>query len=167
MRLGLFIGSMVGVLFLSCTGPRPNSDPCLRFFVPYPDLITGRVVTTHQADLLKGMEQYRIGDHEGAAELLERSLTTPNRQKVAHLYLANCYLALGRPYDAELQLDLLEISNETGFRDQTEWYTVLCWLCSDQKERALRGAERIAMGRRHTYTKEARELVKVLSGSSR
>lgn len=150
----------------SCSGRKGVDDPCLRFFKPYPDLITGRVVTKHQSDLLKGMEHYRVGEHERAAELLERSLNAPNRQKMAHLYLANSYLALGRPFDAELQLDHLENSNEKDFRDQIEWYTVVCLVCSGQTDRALKGAEQIANGRRHTYSKEARELIKALGKPS-
>jgi tetratricopeptide (TPR) repeat protein len=132
----------------------------MQTFKPYPDLITGRVPSTREAQLLRGMEAYRLGDFQKAADHLETYLEQPAVNKAAYLYLANCYLVLGRPYDAELQIDHLENSNVKGFQDQNEWYTVLCWLCSGQVDRARTGALRIAEGRPHTYRKEARDLVK-------
>ena len=99
--------------------------------------------------------------HTVAAGYLETYLQQPNPNKAAHLYLANCYLAMGRPFDAELQIDHLENSHLKGFEDQCEWYTVVSWLCSDQLDRALTGARGIT-SRRHTYEREARDLVTAL-----
>lgn len=136
-------------------------------FQPYPDLITGRVVQQRQLPLLHGMEAYRNGEMEQAADSLAKYLRTPGANKMAHLYLANAYLATGRPYDAELHLDHLERSNLPDYRDQWEWYTVVCWVCSGQLDRARTGAERIAKGRRHTYQQEATTLLERLDQSAR
>jgi hypothetical protein len=46
--------------------------------------------------------------------------------------------------------------------DQTEWYTLLCWVCTEQHDRAVTEARRIAEAGRHTYQREARELLKML-----
>ena len=93
--------------------------------------------------------------------------TTPERATVLLKYLSRegrrrrartCtwlarYLALGEPYEAELQLDHLETQQHMqDSRTKCEWYTVLCWLCSDQHARALEGAQAIAANRTHIRT---------------
>lgn len=151
------------LLLTACNGGSTGvSDLCSNTFEPYPDLITGRVIQNDHLGLLHGMEAYSAGRYQEAADSLSAYLEKRVANKAAHLYLANAYLALGKPFDAELQLDHLENSNLTDYRDQTEWYTVVCWLCSDQLDRARSGAERIAKGRRHTYQKEAALLVEAL-----
>lgn len=165
MKLFPLLGA-VAIMLSSCDRKASPEDLCTRFFEPYPDLVTGRVIVGHQLPLLNGMEAYTAGDHASAVELLQTHLRAANHKKYAHLYLANSYLALGKPYEAELHLDHLERSNlGENYRDQTEWYTVLCWLCSGQLDRAQKGARDIAEGRRHTYKKQARELVEALAGS--
>ena len=144
-----------------------QEELCSATFQPYPDLITGRVVQATQLPLLHGMEAYRNGDMEQAADSLAKYLRSPGANKAAHLYLANAYLATGRPYDAELHLDHLERSNLPDYRDQWEWYTVVCWVCSGQLDRAHTGAEQIAKGRRHTYQREAATLLEQLKQSER
>ncbi len=142
-----------------CTTGNGENDLCSNIFEPYPDLITGRVIQARHQALLDGMEAYSRGDHEEAAALLARYVEQDQYNKAAHLYLANSLLVLGKPFDAELQLDHLEHSNLQGYEDQTDWYTVVCWVCSGQLDRARSGAQKIAKGRKHTYTGEATELL--------
>jgi hypothetical protein len=129
IRVALLAGLLMGC-------GNTDKDLCEDFFEPYPDLITGRVV----------METNRP------------YIRMPGFNKTAHLYLANAYLATGRPYDAELQLDHLGNDPRGLYRDEREWYTVLCWVCSGQRDRALAGAKKIA-ARKHTFQDEARRLV--------
>ncbi len=157
---------LLGMLY-GCGGEAEEGDLCTRFFRPYPDLVTGRLIMDRQKELLSGMEHYSAGRYEEAVADLESYVSARGTKKYTYLYLANSYLALGKPYEAELKLDHLENSNiADGYRDQTEWYTVLCWLCSDQHDRALKGAREIADGRRHTFQREAKQLVEALSKGS-
>ena len=107
---------------------------------------------------MNAIRSYADGRFDQAADSLGVYVQRRGSEKSAHLYLAMCLLEMDLPYDAELQLDHLENSNVTGYRDQTEWYTLLCWVCSDQLARALPEAKRIAGAARHTYKKEAQGL---------
>ncbi|MDQ3100827.1 MAG: hypothetical protein M3R08_05530, partial [Bacteroidota bacterium] len=71
-------------------------------------------------------------------------------------------IAMELPYDAELQLDHLENSPVKGFQDHTDWYTLICWVCSGQNARALTEAERISSLPRHTYKEAAARMRKDL-----
>lgn len=147
-----------------CTNGTGNEALCESTFGPYPDLITGRVINERHISLLDGMEAYTKGDYPKAVELLSAYTGIPGFNKAAYLYLAVSYLAIGKPFEAELQLDHLENTQISQYYvDQTEWYTVVCWLCSDQTPRALDGARKIAEGRRHTYKAEAATLVAKLA----
>ena len=96
---------LLPLLLVTCTTP----DPCTRFFEPYPDLVTGRMRTEANADLLEAMRLYATGDFSSAATGLKAHIEHhPQQADVGHLYLASCYLAMGQPYDAELHLDFLE-----------------------------------------------------------
>jgi hypothetical protein len=149
------------VLLIASCGGKGSIDLCRDTFTPYPDLVTGRVVQERHRRLLDGMEHYAKGRYDQAIETMKEYSFDRGSNKAAHLYLAMSYLAIGKPFDAELHLDHLRNSNLEGFSDQVEWYTVVCWLCSDQLERARDGALRIA-GKRHTYQREAAKLAKAL-----
>lgn len=157
-RALLFVSALI-VAMSACTDNRQGGSLCERTFIPYVDLISGQLRTPENATYLDGMVAYNKGDHGTAAALLSTYLNDKTAAKSARIYLACSYLALGKPYDAELQIDHLENAGVNDFRDQCEWYTVVCWVCSDQLPRALVGARNIAEAKQHTYKVEARELV--------
>jgi tetratricopeptide (TPR) repeat protein len=160
MRTLTSVACLALLLFTSCgTGPKATCDA---HFKPYPDLVSNRVRTPHNELYVDGMALYAKQDYAGAIPLLEEFTKRPNTDKSVHLYLACCYLATGRPYDAELEIDRLEQGNLAQFIDEADWYTVLCWLCSGQEDRARNGARRIAQGRPHTYKAQAAALLKAL-----
>lgn len=160
MRKGMVWGLLaLGVLIGGCGQKDQTADLCERNFVPYPDLITGRVVTKAHTTFLNAMEAYSKEDYALAADSLSIYLRRRGANKAAYLYLANAYLALDKPFDAELQLDHLENSSLSDYRDQWEWYTVVSWACSGQLDRALEGARELTKGRRHTYKAEAERLI--------
>ena len=145
------------LLFFSCN--LKQEDPCDRYFEPYIDLISGRRSGEAQhRTYVNAMRLYSDRIFDKAADSLGVYVQRRGFEKSAHLYLAMCLLEMDLPYDAELQLDHLENSRVTEFRDQTEWYTLLCWVCSDQFARALPEARRIAAAERHTYKSEAQAL---------
>lgn len=150
------------LLVMGCSEQPPQGDACARYFKLYPDLNPDRIRFSTNAGFVDGMAHYNRGDHASAIAALSTYLERRDADKGAYLYLANSYLAIGKPYDAELQLDHLEQSNLAQFQDQAEWYTVLCLLCSDQTARALTAARSLANARAHTYKREAAELVKEL-----
>jgi len=125
-------------------------------------MVSGRVRTSLNGTYLDAMAKYAQEDYAGARDGLKQYLQDKGFEKNAHIYLACAYLATGEPFEAELQLDHLEHASTMQFKDQTEWYTVVCWLCSDQKDRALEGAEKIASAKAHSYKAEAEQLVKAL-----
>lgn len=155
----LLFASVLILTVSGCTNNRQVGSLCERTFIPYADLISGQQRTPENAAYLDGMAAYSKGDHGTAAALLNSYLNDKTAAKSAYIYLACSYLALGKPYDAELQIDHLENAGVNDFRDQCEWYTVVCWVCSDQLSRALVGAQNIADAKQHTYKVEAHELV--------
>lgn len=151
-------------LIAMATACEPKGDDlCARHFQPYPDLVSGTVRSAHNAELVDAMALYAKGRYAEAIPGLQAQIERhPDRADAAWLYLASCYLATGRPYDAELQLDFLERWPGRTYRDETAWYGVLCLLCSGQDDRALNAARAIAGAPRHTYKEQASELVEDL-----
>lgn len=160
MRTLTIVACLALLLTTGCsTGPEAT---CEAYFKPYPDLVSQRMRTMHNDAFVDGMRLYAQQDYAGAIPLLEEFAGRSNTDKSVHLYLACCYLATERPYDAELQIDHLERGNLRQFVDEADWYTVLCWLCSGQEERARDGARRIAESGKHTYKADAAKLLKAL-----
>lgn len=149
------------VLLAACAG---EQDPCKAFFQPYPDLASARYRTERNAAFLDGMAAYSRGDYAGAIQPLKLHVENRRDDDAARIYLACAYLATGKPYDAELQLDFLEKSTRPGFRDQVDWYNALCWTCSGQYGRALEQCDKILAAKAHTYTAEAARLKEALQG---
>ena len=156
-----FLLVLAVVCLLGC-GTAPAGDLCIHTFKPYPDMVSGRVRTTLNGTYLDAMAKYSQEDYTGARDGLKHYLEEKGFEKNAHMYLACAYLATGEPFEAELQLDHLERASTMQFKDQTEWYTVVCLLCSDQLDRALEGAVKIASSKAHRYKIEAAQLVKDL-----
>jgi len=152
---------MVLLALMAC-GRSGTSGRCAEFFEPYPDVISDRPRTSENANLLDAMAAYSDHEFATAAELLVKELKSAQNLEQIRMYLASCYLGAGRPFDAELQLDFVENADRQNYAEAAEWYTVLCWLCSDQLDRALEGARLIAGKERHTFKQEAAELAKVL-----
>ncbi len=125
-------------------------------------MISGRTRTGLNGSYLDAMAAYSSGNYADARDSLKSFLTVQRADLTPYIYLASCYLALGEPYEAELQLDHLERSDILQFDDQVEWYTVVCWVCSGQLDRARRGAERIVARSVHTYKNEAKALMEEL-----
>lgn len=157
-----FLLAVVACLaLLGCRSATEQGDLCQRIFTPYPDLNPGRVPNKTNVLFIEGMTAYAANDHAGAVEKLKAFVKQSNTDKSAQLYLACSYLALNEPYEAELALDHVEQGNLGQYKDQTEWYTVVCWVCSDQLDRARIGAKKIA-DRPHTYRQQAADLLKEL-----
>ncbi|MBK6776709.1 MAG: hypothetical protein IPG74_13040 [Flavobacteriales bacterium] len=142
---------LISLALLGCNAPATCED----HFVPYPDMISGRARTAKNGVLLDGMRAYAEGDHATASELLSTYLSGYAPEQQIRLYLANSLIALGKPFDAELQLDFLERDGGKVFKDQIEWYRALCFLCSDQRDRALQAATLIASSPQQAYKEEA------------
>ncbi len=145
----------------ACSEP---SDPCARHYEPFPDLISGRARTEKNAALLDAMERYSAGDLAAAIPVLEAELRSAPNQEQVRMLLASALLGTGHPYDAELQLDFIEHSARNDYDEAAAWYTVLCWLCSGQQDRALDGARTIAARPRHAFKSRAEQLVEDLGG---
>ncbi len=154
---------LILVLGVGCTGGSEDRTLCERTFEPYPDLISQRTRTNLNATYLDAMALYAKGDYAGARDGFVPFLKVQRADLTPYIYLACSYLALGEPYEAELQLDHLQRSNILQYDDQIEWYRVVCWVCSDQLDRARKGAQAIVDGPAHTYKEEARTLLQELT----
>lgn len=150
------------VIVLSACGGTEQEELCATIFEPYPDMISDRTRTNLNATYLDGMALYAAGDYAGARDSLTKFMKEQRADLTAYMYLASSYLALGDPDKAELQLDHLNRSNILHYDDQIEWYTIVCWVCGGQFDRARTGAQRIAEGRAHTYRSDAKKLLKLL-----
>lgn len=163
MWKGLFIALVPALL--GCGGPQAEITLCQQTFAPYPDLITGRARTSANGLYLDAMAHYATGNYAEAREGLQTFLNSQIEDRTAYIYLACSYLAMGEPYEAELQLDHLKRNSTLQYNDQISWYRVVCWVCSDQLDRAREGAQRIASSKAHTYANEAAALLKALEAS--
>ncbi len=163
MRWSFF--PLLFVVFCGCGPADAPGTLCERTFQPYPDMITGRARTGMNAAYLDAMALYAKEDYAGARDGLKPFLHDQRADLTPYIYLACCYIALGEPYEAELQLDHLERSQILQYDDQIEWYTIVCWVCSGQLDRARVGAQAIVDGKAHTYSKEAAVLLKELESS--
>lgn len=141
-----------------------SEDLCTRFYAPYPNHIGERPRTAQNGALLDAMSAYDHGDFATAAARLDTVIKNDAQDRLARLYLASALLGAGEPYKAEMHLDFLERVPGATFKDQTQWYNTLCWLCSGQQDRALSEAQRIAGQPAHTYKAEARALADALIG---
>ena len=151
------------LVFLLACGAN-EKDLCSRSYSPYPNHIGERPRTEGTAPLLDAMAAYDKGDYVTAATGLSAVIAKDAGDRLARLYLASALLGSGEPYKAEMHLDFLERVPGSTFKDQTQWFNTLCWLCSGQNARALTGAERIAVQPAHTYKAEARALADALAG---
>lgn len=149
------------LLVQACSGP--TTDPCATFFTPYPDLYSSTERNANNARFLDALAPYQAKDYATAATTLEAYVRGTGANPMARLYLANALLATGKPYEAEMHLDAFERSRLKEARDEAEWYTLLCWVCSGQQERALPEAQRIADQKLHTYREQATALAKALA----
>lgn len=150
------------VLLVACGSN--EKDLCTRFYSPYPNHIGERPRTEATAPLLDAMAAYDKGDYAAAATGLSAVIAKDAGDRLARLYLASALLGSGEPYKAEMHLDFLERVPGKSFKDQTQWFNTLCWLCSGQNARALTESERIAGQAAHTYKAEARALADALAG---
>lgn len=144
------------LLAMACASE--DTTLCQRFYTPYPDMVAQRERTTRNSDFLDAMALYNTGDFVRAADALGVVIDKEADNRPARMYLASALLGAGQPYKAEMHLDFLERARGNPFKDQTEWYNALCWLCSGQYERAMRQAEAIANAQAHTYKTQAQEL---------
>lgn len=152
---------LLPLVFLFACGSG-NEDLCTRFYTPYPNHIGERPRTKLNGPLLDAMAAYDKGDFKTAAAGLSSAIDQDGGDRLARLYLASALLGSGEPYKAEMHLDFLERVPGEIFKDQTEWYNTLCWLCSGQNDRALQACTRIASLPAHTYKAEAAELAEAL-----
>ena len=149
------------IVLLACTSN--DGDLCTRFYKPYPNMIGQRPRTAGNATLLDAMAAYDRGDFATAATGLSAAIEKDADDRLARMYLVSALLGSGEPYKAEMHLDFLERVPDETFKDQTEWYNTLCWLCSGQFDRAMRESTRIAALPTHTYKEEATALAKALT----
>jgi hypothetical protein len=153
-----WIWTILPVLLLAGCGNK-NEELCAKIFVPYPDMISQRARTPLNATYIDGMVEYSKGNYAAARDSIEKFIDVQRADLTGYMYLACSYIALGDPYKAELQLDHLGKRDILYYDDQVEWYTVVCWVCSGQLDRARVGAERIVAKGTHTYFKEAKKLL--------
>lgn len=152
-------------MLVLCACASDKGDLCTRFYEPYPNTVGERPRTEANAALLDAMAAYDRGDFATAAAGLSAVIDRDADDRMARLYLANALLGAGDPYKAEMHLDFLERAPGEVFKDQTEWYNTLCWLCSGQTDRALKESLNIAGRPAHTYKAQARALADALGGT--
>lgn len=152
MRKFLFPLVLLGV---GCGG----GDVCKDHFTPYEDVVSGRLRTEKNGAFIDGMAHYAQGNFTEASTLLAAHVERSDHEPLPRLYLACSYLAMGKPYEAELQLDLIERDDHDAFRDHVEWYRVLCHVCSGQGPRARTELQTIVSKPRHTFNAQAAELL--------
>lgn len=150
------------LLFATACGTT-QEDLCDKYQVLYPDLVSGRVETRRNTNLVKGVAAYSAGNYELAISHLTAHSDIYLREPSAYIYKAVSQLELGKPYDAELTLDKLEGLPDKSYADQIDYYNLVCLICSGQTERALEAAKKITEKPHHSYLREAQSMVKDLA----
>ena len=110
----------------------------------------------------KARRAYNEEDYALARSLLEPLCTDPSfsDQSEASLYLGLSYMMLEQ---TEQALECLEqVSAESAFYQDTQWYTALALLKLNHKERAITALKAIQNNNHHYYRKQAKKIVEAL-----
>lgn len=153
---------LIGALVIASCGS-PSTDLCSKYNTLYPDLISQRVETLRNTELVQGGRAYAAGDYESAITHFTNYSDVYLHEPLPYFYKAICQLQLERPYEAELTLDMLETLKDKSFNDQAEFYNVVCLLCSKQNDRALALAKKINAKNRHSYSQQLNNIIDELS----
>ena len=145
------------LLVSSCT-PSEKGSLFDKYFEPYTDLVSGQQLTDRNSALLDGMKAYGKGEYQNAIDLLSQYSSREPDIASPYFYMGICYLALDKPFDAELMFDHLDRIVPNNFKDQSEWYIALCLLNSGQNDRCLDQLVTILDHRAHAYSQEAEDL---------
>ena len=147
------------VILASCKGPVSREDLFNSYFEPYLDLVSGQQVNERNVTLLDGMKAYSIGEYEEAIRNLNQFSSKEPDIAAPYMYMGVSYLALNKPFEAELMFDHLDNLQPNNFIDQSQWYTALCLLRSDQIDRCKEHLNTISTRPKHTYKQQAKELL--------
>ena len=147
------------VIFLFACSPSDNSSLFDQYFEPYMDLISGQEVNDVNKDLMNGMRSYSAKEYENALEQLGTFSEKYPDHASPYFYMGICQMALGNSYKAELMFDHLDNIVPNNFIDQSQWYSTLCLLQSDQIERCKEDLNVIIAKGSHAYSSEAEALL--------
>jgi tetratricopeptide (TPR) repeat protein len=143
--------------------PLSNKDILKKYYKPYEVALINRSNNTQLDLILRHAEQlYLEGDFAEAVIYFEKVLTEQPDQIATNLYSGISYFELERYKDAGKSLNKVIEHNDNLYVEQAEWYLGLCFLATNETERARRQFARIASSNSDRRD-EAEKLMKKIS----
>ena len=150
------------IALLSACGKQDSRALYSDFYEPYMDLIGTQERTDQNAELVDAMVHYNAGEYAEALALLQIYTKKYRNLASSYMYMGICHMEMGESYKAELQFDLLDNIVPNGFLDQSEWYSALCLLYSEQLPRCREAMALISKQKKHAYKHRAAELLRAM-----
>ncbi|MBN1186410.1 MAG: tetratricopeptide repeat protein [Bacteroidales bacterium] len=115
-----------------------NQELVARYYTPYDAGMNYRSAATEEENLLKAAyENYREKRFEHAIKYFEAALQKDENNMASHFYTGMSYFELKKYNPAETNFETVITNRENLYLDQAEWYLGLCYLASNNREKAL------------------------------
>ncbi|HKK63979.1 MAG TPA: tetratricopeptide repeat protein [Bacteroidales bacterium] len=140
--------------------PLSNKELLKRYYKPYEVALINRSADSELNLMLQHAERlYLDGEFEEAVFYFEKVLEKQPDQVATNLYSGISYFELEQYREAGLSFNKVIEHNDNLYIEQAEWYLGLCFLATDELDRARRQFARIASSN-SDKSKEAEKLLK-------
>ncbi|MCF8225362.1 MAG: tetratricopeptide repeat protein [Bacteroidales bacterium] len=125
--------------------PISNKDLLKKYYKPYEVALINRSNDTELELMLQHAERlYLDGEFAEAVVYFEKVLEQHPDQVATNLYTGISYFEMNRYTDAGISFNKVIEHNDNLYVEQAEWYLGLCYLATNDTERARRQFARIA-----------------------
>lgn len=163
VRATRYAAAVAGVAVIASTiyFPSVNISPEKlydRHFNTYQVISSSRSVSNINNDLFtKAMESIRVKDYHTAISYLEKVVSSDATNIESTFMLGVTNMEVKEFNKAEISFLQVLDQNDNLFIEDASWYLGLCYMITDEKEKALKQFEYIAASK-SKYNKEARKL---------
>lgn len=158
----LLLLAVAAWLLLSHGAPKSNDQLFARYYEPYRslasvrsgDLIVDNIITS-------AMQKYEQGDFSTALSLFEQVLVTDSKDATSRFYQGISFMETQKYQNAGNSFHTVIDHRDNLFLEQAQWYLGLCYLKTDETEKAKDQFNRIASIKGH-YSKNANKILRAL-----
>ena len=141
----------------------PTTDKIFQeYYQPYEPTITFRSGADNEVNglLANALERYKQEEYKSALELFQQVLNQRN-DIAANLYSGISYMEIQKYKKANESFDTVIENKDNLFLHQAKWYTAMCHIKLDNKDKAVTLLEDLSQQSSY-YRDEAREVIKKL-----
>lgn len=111
----------------------------------------------------EGLNALQTNDFEKAVQAFTQIPETSPRYEQVQFYLGHCHYQLKNYENASIALQLAANGNDVKVKDEAEWYLIVNWIASDQKDEQFQTLlNKIAEDEGHSFERKAKKLIKDL-----